>query len=921
MQPKLKKIFLSLAVAFELFALTAAPVLAISIPSASSIASDLEKRYHLNTQSLQNYGENSNVADNKKVAPQVLLTFSPTDPNIGEQITATATPLYFQNASEDLYYTWYLKHPECKEAHSGDSGYLKKCDLNDDDRVNIKDWKIEAMRLIATNGFDWNRALGQDSPNCAGANQPEYCSQPNAYQNATDDKDSYKALFGGNDRQKMPEHCYLHDFESGINYELADNLSGTGVTCTDPVKQPYCVQTTQQVAGDMASTTQQCEKTTGTLACTSSSASNVSCSDGTTPMCVDPSVISGDTVSSTLACSSLPSSDPTKFDTAFGCNNSSFSSNPDLVCKHLFPNAPGETTGDNSFGRGEEKFWHTNPADPDTANNGNRDEANVVGLGQEKFTWNYEPGDKVGVAVEGASVNSTKYDDSSMMVMWALPKNKCNIGSTGTYNTQIKGYNVSIPVTDKDINDCLPDNLVDPKEGGQSSKLDIALSYTPDNPINDASGAGEGDELTLHAALSGSNDHTYLKYAWEIYTADDMNPADWGAPVLKSALPGVSQTSGLGLDTLKFKLNFFNPVPKFLKAKVNVSENISAGVSNTGFAEVIIPLNSAANKIHVFPAVVSPAQVLALGQPERCATGLDKALCPVVQNEVVGVQLDNPGRTFTNFVWTVNGEILKPINYPSGGACLSGECLPANGAGTNIAFFNVLQEKGTRYNISVTADNVDGKKITVTKAFEVNDPAIKIVSSNVSAVQPVLLGNYVDLNNVSWPDYSDSDLETTPGSVITLMPILNNPFVQNFVWYIDGVPMTADNLPLFGATVDAANGTLTFPANKQLGDNYAVSIQALYAQDTNTKKFLNQTAGVQLDEFYESTIGDSVNIQLVNALSGTPTAKAGGNQQLLASLFTGLPAYLNFLFRIVLTTLLILAVSWVVMAISPRVPE
>ena len=94
-------------------------------------------------------------------------------------------------------------------------------------------------------------------------------------------------------------------------------------------------------------------------------------------------------------------------------------------CFHLFPDAPGYTTGDEKFNEGEEYFWRTNPDDPDTAETGHPDEANVVGLNARNFTWTYQSGDRIGVVVEGVSVDPTLYKDSSYKIMWAVPNNTC----------------------------------------------------------------------------------------------------------------------------------------------------------------------------------------------------------------------------------------------------------------------------------------------------------------------------------------------------------------------------------------------------------------------------------------------------------------------------------------------------------------
>jgi hypothetical protein len=941
---KIRKIFLFLIVFFQIFALNVSSALAIHIPSADEIATDLEQRYHLDPRSLKSYGESSNVAEDKKVAPQIMVSFSPTDPNIGEEITATVFPMYFQNPKEQLYYTWYLKHPECVESRRGGAKFVKKCDLNNDDKVNVNDWKIEAMRIITAGGYDYNRSLGKDSANCYGTNQPDYCTLENAYtkDQYINDNDGYSAIPGGNDRKDMPVHCYIHDFEKGIDFELIKKLPGsTSISCADLgdgiIRVPTCVNTSEE-ANDDGTNSSSCIKSDTDPSCYGT---NVSCPSGETIQCVDSAVVNDDPIANT-ACSAVATGSGNPFSSSVTCATSQGGApDYDFICddknrRHLFPypeDGHPKDTGDGEFGRKEEKFWRTNPEDPDTANNGNKDEANVTGLGQDKFSWNYAPGDKVGVVVEGSSVTATKYDDASMMIEWALTKNKCAIESSDedNYAPYIRKYNVKIPVTaitddpngqdscidGNCINDCLADNLLDPREGGQSSKLDVSLSYVPENPINDSSGAKEGDELSVHASVAGTKAQSYAKYIWEVYTADEVNPEDWGPPLIKSSLPGVKQTTGIGLDTLKFKLGFSEPVPKFLKVKVNVSENIDEGITNEGHSEVIIPLYSSSSKIHVFPVTASSDLVLSLGAAERCTTGLDKALCPAVQNEVIGLSVAEGA--FKNFLWTVNGEPIKPLSYPSGGSCLSRECDSVTGAGTNIAFFPVLNEKGARYNVSLTADNIEGKKVTLSRTLEVEDPEVKIVSADSGTCQPVLLGNYVDLDNKPWPDYSETNFQAAPGSTISLQPIVNNPFTKDLLWFIDGQEMSGSNIDAFDASI-SDDGTLTFPADKNLGEVYTVAVASLYAQDNNIKKFLNFNNGIQFSDFYESTVSDSIDIQMAD-LSGSSSANVSAPRKFLAAIFTGLPAYISFLFRIVLTVALILAVSWITMSLTPRTQE
>lgn len=880
----MKKIIFAVIFALSLFPLYAvrADVFDLGNPqeAASDMLDQLFSDLGLNESETTNLVKNLNVSRRKKQAPQVSLDFSPSNPTEGEKITAAAKPIYFLNDASRLYYTWYLKHSNNDGIMSHFDKTLGKnidcdgdgnCDLNGDGHINIEDWKIEAARIIAGNDFDWAKA--------------DYSS--------SNDDDGYDAFLGGDDQQgKDPDpqsHCYLHNFQTGDDYNI-----------------------------------------------------------------------------------------------------------PRDDCRHLFPNAPDHETGDDSFGADEEKFWRTDPRNPDTANTGELDEANVAGLGINEFTWNYQNNDRIGLAVEGISMDPTQVADASYKIMWAVIKNDMcdsvnnafddtqdslngltngtttvesnpvittnpatgyittvevttvtttavdfinftgtvttartttttvrdngnNIISGPTSSTATSVRNIESKANIDDLNDCLEDNLISPTEGGQSKKIDVSLSYFPTSPINDPLGEN-ATEIVINSSITNANDPNILKYTWQVYKSDVINPDSWGDPLLKSNLPGIGQTMGAGLSSLKFKPQFAEPAPKFLKVKLTVTENSSADAKTEreGHSAVIIPLSLTSNKIKVFSVAVSPVLVLSLTQDERCATGMDKAVCPVAQNEIVGMSVAK--EDFINFAWTINGAPVKPINYPlASGNCLSGECNPATSANTNISYFSVLKEKGSRYNVSMTASNTDGEKITLTKTFEVVDPEVKIISADSRTCAPVLLGNYIDLDGVSWPDYSDVSFQASQGTTISFQPILNNPFARNFLWYIDGIAMIGDNLAIFGAAI-ADDGTLIFPANKPLGEIYNVAIQALYSQDNNAKKFLNLNEGVQMADFFESAVSNNIEIQMVD-LAGVSGAQKSVPRKFLATISAGLPAYISFLFRIVLTVMLILAVSWITMGIAPGTQE
>lgn len=255
-------------------------------PDAASQAIDgMLKKFSANEDAVTETVQTMNVLKYKKQEPQMTLIFSPANPNPGEKITATATPMNFGNDPTKMYYTWYLRH-------AGE-------DLEEkvDGEKPIEIFKKRAARIIAGDGFE------------EGDYTPE---------EADTDKDGYEASFGGDDQRGKGEepHCFFHDTEKGAEYEFRE-------------------------------------------------------------------------------------------------------------CKHLFPG--GEETGDGSFKNREEAIWNTDPNDDDTADNGQVDEATVAGLGQVSFTWTYQAGDQVGVVIEGVSFEPTMYEDSSYKVMWALPKNTCEL--------------------------------------------------------------------------------------------------------------------------------------------------------------------------------------------------------------------------------------------------------------------------------------------------------------------------------------------------------------------------------------------------------------------------------------------------------------------------------------------------------------
>lgn len=887
MQKKNKKFLFGILASAEIFMLTmtmALPAQAFlglfSTPSASSMFKEFEQRYGFNQEELQKFGESANVADYKRVAPEAQVTFSPTNPHPGEQVRALAVPVNFSNDTSALYFTWYLKH-------SGDNK-----DLNDDGEVNIEDYKIEAHRIIAQNGFSKDKAnYGSDS-----------------------DEDGYKAIVGGDNKTGANNFCYVHDFQSGTDYELAEDGNETSFDCPDGT-EPRCVADDTLVCpadivitddagggGGGGSTFSEytvcvdlgrapsCDPETGTPECGSGMAR---CVDALTEYsCADTSE------GFDASCDALGLETPSCTVTSKGevinyCTNGI----------HLFPHAPGHTTGDGSFNADEEEFWGTSPQDPSTANNNNKDEANIVGLGIDEFSWNYQPGDQVGVVIEGTSQAPTKHDDSSFQVMWAFSKNDCAPENTGAYVESVKGTNVTFPTAAMDretLNACLENNLLAPNEGGQPGNLDIGLTYTPTNPRNGASEGDKGDRVTVQSFISNSaTDASRLSYAWSVERSADgsANPENW-IDVTKD-FADISQTNGIGLSSLNFNLalpqNYFPGGSGYIRVRVTTAENFSEGQTQDGSASVIIGVNADARSIIAHTTTASSTGALSLGE-EICTEETERATCPVLQGDVVGLSVSSAD--LSGFTWKMNGVALTCDSSISPTAC---------GSDTqqgNAVFFPVTGLSGEQATISLVANDVtSGKEISVSRTFTVSTPSVRIVSPDGSAAAKKL-GEYAALDGTKTADYSSAVMQAGDGGTITLeaqftpSSIGDNAQVE---WTVDGVSKGDEK------TVSFSTGSA--------GTIHTVSLAARYAQPTESRQALSENFGVSQ---YSSFSGGNVMAASVQIEVGGEGGVARAHPRtLLASIVTNTPSVILFLLRITLTGALTLFIVGFLFNITP----
>lgn len=791
----------------------------LSSSNMNGVMDDVEKRYHVDTAAVANMGETMNTSATKESAPQVNLFFNPTDPKVGQEITAQAFPLYFSSQTESMYFTWYLKRKGC-DVKSGNLSDEEKnvCDLDDSGSITVNDWKIEAMRRIANGGFTGDQV---------------------DYGKSSNDDDGYKAQFGG-DKSKS-QYCYVHNFDDGLDYEIR---------------------------------------------------------------------------------------------------------NPDtnaVECKHLFPNPKtGDVTGDGSFGKDEEKFWHTDPQDPSTAQNGNKDEANIVGFGQDKFTWNYASDDQVGVVIEGLSMLPTKHEGSSMKIMWAFTKNKCLPSSIGEpiVGAAYNGGNASIPTASIDLNKCIADNLITPTEGNQASKLEVKMSTSPDSPIIDsfskANPDNRGDVLTAQSVLVNSEaKNSNVSYEWRVFANSNKSQTDDSAwEDITDGLVGahaISNTKGNDLGSLRINLNidesttvrngksffdrYFKDDMGYIRISVIATENFDTGKKRVGRSSTTVKLMHAQTQIQTHTVDVdTSAYTLKFATPTSTDDGLlcegtsaDRAICPVVKGQVIGLSFDAKKAGFdinkgSNITWVLNNQTIhcnEAVSKDAG--CLNG----------TKNFFPVTGDAGEVYVMTLTAsDPVSGKSLTLSRTFRVVEPSVTIVPADSTKVWPRLLGQYIDINGKTSDDYSRDIFEAFSGTPFSLQGLFYPNSLKNGAnvsWSVDGVTSTPDSA-----------GIMTIDASQPQGAIYTAALNGIYVPSPQVKKAISSIWGITIADVSETTLTKTIQIEMVQSIDGLAMGPLGGTTKFFASIISYVPTSVIFLFRLLLTVGLILAVLAITFAFVPE---
>lgn len=895
-----KKIILSALIFFEIIVLT-------------GVQSGFVRGADLIPANLNNVGPTPNLDEKDLKGPMVEMMFNKKTSEInndGEEIIAQAIPSGFNKEDSELYFTWYLKRENGKS-------------LDSDNDYDENDWKIEAARIIAQKGFSGERVSGSSDGN----------------------SDGYKAWpswdFDDNSSNNKP-NCYVQDFENGGIYELKETektfecANGSSAICVS-TKSLTC-------QGDSVPSKQACkEVNVSEITCETTDVdtfeTSVQCPTGTSAVCVvdddgTPDVevsFDSDTTdeemcaeigdgNSGVACPAAVADTVdangtiTEAGTIPTC---SFEEKTDgNICKHLFakPTGTGEKTGDDEFGDDEEDFWGTDSSNVSTAGNGNVDEANIVGLGINKFIWEYKKGDKVGVVIEGETVFDTKHHDGTKMIMWGFSKNTCDAISDAIEEEDRKRFYVQntyglqegiLSVDEVDLNDCLEENLIDPAADFENSAyLEIDLSYTPESPLNDSFTEGDsnrGDIINVIADVTNTTNTGNISYQWIVYRSSDgtSSPLSWID--ITDDIKNGSQPMGLNISKFNFKLNFLSSgsvslrEEDYLKIKVVASEN--GNNAKKGEKYVIV-------KIGQFGANITPRGVIVLNGKlsagEEICDSYSGESCLVSKNEIVGLSIPDEENSLENFSWKMNGSPLI-CNKNISSSCSDSQSV-------NLAFFPITGNAGDEIEITAEAtEKSTGSLKKFNKKFRIIEPYVKIVSSDKNLAWAKNVGFFKQLDGTYIPDVSDKLFQTSQGSQVKLkasfFPESLGLSEQTKVeWKVNGEDVSEND-----------NGEMIFSVNETVGNIYNVDIKATSAQSVETRMALANIWGISQAESGETTMESSIQIEVIqNEYLGIIKKTTG----VLANVAANVPQQIIFLLRTLLAIVFLVAFPGIIFSLA-----
>ncbi|OGI25077.1 MAG: hypothetical protein A3J76_02485 [Candidatus Moranbacteria bacterium RBG_13_45_13] len=924
-------------------------------------------------------------AKRKTTAPRVEIFFDNTNPKPGEKVTVHAVPEFFKNDPQNLYYTWYLIHTTNGSIQSATntvrdgkieaSRIMARGDYDPDlDGQNYNDPggdpDKDGWPAVDPNSYDEDTTAAPMGGADGVGGLPEETVE--AYSSAAEWCDSLGghswtncSLYDGTanrplniyytPRSSQSNHyCNLcKDYFSGSGASsYASSQSNRNTCCYNQITGLDCVdEFSNPIKCPYDENTDYCGVTLNTLydSCYDSfreanKSTLQTCLNSEYNSCLtDWNTVHENPGSTGL--SSLDEEDTTRvsrcYKRNFGTNYSAgiFRENElsgsataeesgldySVPCKHKWISADGYKSGSGRFPTGEEDYWKSDPTDPDTDGDGFVDEADVIGLGQQDFTWTYREGDRVGVVVEGTSMLPTDEKTAYYKIMWGY-LDVCDETKHGL-------------MEDDSCEDSGDDGYgylatKSPNEKGEE-KIKVSLSFSPDNPVADPSDENadninadgkilDADQVTVISSLDNTDSNPgNLYYTWQI-SRGNLEEDNWKEiPDIEDNFSVSTPSSGAGLSQFSFspKKDALGGDDDIVYFKVTLTVSQASDMkSGRGRSSVIIPYNKNGIKITLHKVDIVDGKAT-IGD-EVCDEGLYASLCPAVKGQMLAAKVSGGKYKSgnTDFSWKANGNPLYP---PADASSMF------DGWNSTSAFFPITKQEQEIEEISVTASPKDKlQPVTGARLITVVHPAVFIKSADTSTAWPTTYFTEDEKDPGFYEKKESADMfDTLTGNRVSFyldfVPyyLLGSDPDTIISWELNGNSVTdpsfLENNPDFEyVNLENDGRTITFPASYNEGTYYNLSVKLKKFWSDEEKNILYSAWGV-VPETLEGENSVSVSTTLNPEFAGEEIS-LGKPKQILAAIGNNLSHYFMYLLRLALTMAVMFFASSVLYGLTRR---
>jgi len=375
---------------------------------------------------------------------------------------------------------------------------------------------------------------------------------------------------------------------------------------------------------------------------------------------------------------------------------------------------------------------------------------------------------------------------------------------------------------------------------------------------------------------------------------------------------GIEVLEGLGMSDFKIQLNNIDSNIKYLRFYVDVEEfygedgSGSSGKTNTGRSDVIVRVNnsSADGGIDLY-----------VGSTLICNTSV--GACEVLNNQVVTAKIS--GGDARNFLWSLNG---KQINYLPAGETKQGDEVKFLVQGDLGSTFVLNVIANDTESVSATGPKNTGEKLNLTRNLVIVQSMIGLGPNNeLNRTKNAVCGtlNGGSAVNASVGTYSTNSVAIDGSIQIeTLSDCRETYYDANGI--VD-VPVTY--YPSFieadGATakyyvngVEQADGHIDL-SGFEIGSLVTVTVKAQYSPVKSVGDLAKDWGVTQLQSSTPETMTDTIYIKVTD-----PDMGVKKSSKIIAGLAYNLPTQMIFIFRIMLTAMVIVFTSGVLMSLTKK---